>query len=506
MEERASAVAAPLDDSQIFASGVEEASLTVQLDSTDFDVDKPTDSLIVPREGKSTRNASFRIAPRHDGASEITATIHFNGNFIQQMKLRFDVGAAGDSPVAVSALGRPLSAVSVVQPRDLGLSISPSVGGYDCTVWGAVAARARLPIPQAELAKAVDVARNELLKVVMWRDPVDPAGSYPFQTATDIPDAGREFALATLARAGAALFRKLFWSPAAAADANKVGEFLRRMATETPKLRLQIVTDSAPIPWGMLYMGDASAGARLDWSKFLGLRHVIEMIPFQNTLDVSASEIRSDRPKLAVSVNVNRGIDDQMGTDFVARQESYWDGAGKLGGVSVVSRATKAELLKALASGSADDQILYFYCHAKSADLTSADGPDSACLVLTDGRVTLGELNLDAPTSAQLRGNPLVFVNACESAEMSPAFYDGFVPYFMAKGARGVIGTECQTPALFAAEWAKRFFSLFLQGETLGEAFLALRKAFLDEHGNPLGLIYAVHSDGDTRVTPPCLL
>ena len=33
-----------------------------------------------------------------------------------------------------------------------------------------------------------------------------------------------------------------------------------------------------------------------------------------------------------------------------------------------------------------------------------------------------------------------------------------------------------------------------------------LRKAFLDEHGNPLGLIYAVHSDGDTRVTPPCLL
>ena len=28
-----------------------------------------------------------------------------------------------------------------------------------------------------------------------------------------------------------------------------------------------------------------------------------------------------------------------------------------------------------------------------------------------------------------------------KSAELSPAFYDGFVPYFMSKGARGVVGT-----------------------------------------------------------------
>ena len=477
-----------------------KASLTVQLNSADFDIDKPTDALVVPREGRSTRNASFKIIPRHDGSSKITATIHFNGNFIQQMELGFDVGAAGNSKVEVAALGRPLAAVSIVQRRDLGLSIAPSVGGYDCTVWGAVMGRARLPILPADLAKAVDVARDELLKVVMWRD---PAGKYAFQTGADIPEAGRDFALTTLARAGAALFRKLFWSPLAAADANKVGEFLRRMATETPKLKLQILADSAPIPWGMLYMGDASAGAKLDWRYFLGMSHVIEMIPLQNTLTVSASEIPTDRPKLAVSVNVNRGIDGQMGLDLVAQQESYWGGTHGFGNVQVVPRTTKAELVKALASGNTDDQIFYFYCHAKSADLASPAGPDSACLVLTDDRVTLGDLNLDAPTTAQLRGNPLVFINACKSAEMSPAFYDGFVPYFMAKGARGVIGTECKMPALFAADWAKRFFALFLGGESLGEAFLALRKEFLEKHGNPLGLLYAVHSDGDTRVLPP---
>jgi hypothetical protein len=85
---------------------------------------------------------------------------------------------------------------------------------------------------------------------------------------------------------------------------------------------------------------------------------------------------------------------------------------------------------------------------------------------------------------------------------MSPAFYDGFVPYFMAKGARGVVGTECKTPALFAVAWAKRFFERFLDGEPLGEAFLGLRREFLEKHGNPLGLIYAVHCDGDTQIQP----
>jgi hypothetical protein len=115
-EQRAAAATIVLDYTQIFTPDMEEASLTVQLNSADFDIDKTTDELVVPREGRSTRNASFQVTPRHDGLSKITATIHFNGNFIQQMELSYDVGAARDSKVEVAALGRPLSAVSVVQP------------------------------------------------------------------------------------------------------------------------------------------------------------------------------------------------------------------------------------------------------------------------------------------------------------------------------------------------------------------------------------------------------
>jgi len=246
----------------------------------------------------------------------------------------------------------------------------------------------------------------------------------------------------------------------------------------------------------------ASAGATLDWELFLGMRHVIEEIPLQTNMAVIDTPIGSN-PRLAVSVNVNNGIDTQLGGTYVSDTNAYWAQAQTARKrVGVTSRTTSVDVMRALADAATDDQILYFYCHAESAALGDPGGPDASALVLTDARITLADLNLDAPTTTMLRGQPLVFINACESAELSPAFYDGFVPYFMAKGARGVIGTQCKTPALFAVEWAKRFFERFLDGDPIGEAFLALRREFLDQHGNPLGLLYAVHCDGDTRIEP----
>ena len=116
---------------------------------------------------------------------------------------------------------------------------------------------------------------------------------------------------------------------------------------------------------------------------------------------------------------------------------------------------------------------MYLYCHAITNAPGDPGGIRNAAFVLTGGeRVTLGDLYRESPTAKPLPGNPLVFINACESAELRPEFYDGFIPYFMAKGARGVVGTECKTPAIFASEWALRFFPRFLDGEPLGDLFL----------------------------------
>jgi hypothetical protein len=307
-----------------------------------------------------------------------------------------------------------------------------------------------------------------------------------------------------MARAGARLFQVLFKHAGGSQDAASIGGWLRDLVSPgTDAMSIQVMSKRAPVPWALLYLGDVSANATLDWQNFLGVRHVIEQLPIVDQLGQGGPAIASDKPCLEVSINLNRRIDDDFRADWVAKQEQFWtDATGVHSRLHVTPRTQRQEFLTALADGTTADQIVYFYGHAESAALGAKGGADASSLVLSDARLTLGDLNTLAPTDIKLRGNPLVFINACESAELSPLFYDGFVPYFMAKGARGVIGTECRTPGIFAAEWAQRFFARFLDGEPLGTLTLSLRREFLERHGNPLGLLYAVHCDGDTQVHP----
>jgi hypothetical protein len=294
---------------------------------------------------------------------------------------------------------------------------------------------------------------------------------------------------------------RLFGGSSAGPEMKGIVEFLRKLGRDaTGRLKIQILAEQLPIPWGLLYLGDASKNATLDWNNFLGMRHIIEQIPLQPSLSVWSHEIPSNQPSLAVSMNLNETIDRQFPQGYVAQQRSFW--ANRM--PHATTRLTGDDVLGALGSDATPDQIMYFYCHAVSCGLTEPGGSDASSLVLSDKAITLGELHLDASPDIQLPGKPLVFINACQSAKLSPTFYDGFVPYFMSKGARGVIGTECDTPAYFAMVWAQRFFDQLLSGEPLGETVLALRQEFLAQHRNPLGLLYAVHCDADTKIDPRC--
>jgi hypothetical protein len=408
-------------------------------------------------------------------------------------------------PVETVNTGRPVAAAAVVRPRDLLLIMKPAAaGGYDFTAAGTGFKSVRLPVEPTQLTSAIAAVRDALLEVVQQ---LDGSGAPVFQTRIDIGEAERASVLRTMARAGARLFQVLFTHPGAGSDVAGIGTWLRTVATAaTGPLTIQVVAQSAPVPWPMLYLAEVSANAKLDWDHFLGMRHVIEQLPMQNELSYGDAAIVSDRPTLQVSLNVNSKIDVQMRADYVAQQQRFWATArAARRRLEVTPRTTRDEIVAALAGAGTPDQIFYFYGHAVAAGLGTPGGIDASSLVLSDARLTLGDLNLDAPTNVRLVGNPLIFINACESAQMSPLFYDGFVPYFMAKGARGVIGTECKTPALFAAAWATRFFERFLDGEPLGTLVLGLRREFLERHGNPLGLLYAVHCDGDTQVAPALL-
>ncbi len=474
--------------------------LTVQLESDDFEIYTDPQILRVPRTGKSKGKARFDIEPKREGEGMINAVFLKDGNFIQLFTLKLYTGALDQAGVlAAETLGRPVDAAFAVQPRDVSLTILNTGTGFQVIMAGAVGAMATLPITLPQLDQMIAQVRQELLNIVHLE--VGPNKTLIYQAGIDIPPEVNQYALQRLAREGFRLYQRIFYGPAADSQANLLGDRLREMA-QKETLKIQIFSQQFMLPWGILYVADEYDPGNVNPEMFLGLKHIIEHIPLQPSMQVIDSTIDS-RPGLAVSLNVNADIDRQMGVPLVANQRRYWAEIGQIGGVQVIARESGDEVTQALADTSTSDQILYFYCHAVSKSLAEGGGPDTSTLVLSGGqRLTLEDLHLFAPTKKILPGAPLVFINACESAELSPLFYDGFVPYFMAKGARGVIGTECETPALFAAEWARRFFDRFLAGESLGRIFLDLRRDFYYEHNNLLGLLYALYVDGDTRVVP----
>ncbi|HEY6793485.1 MAG TPA: CHAT domain-containing protein [Kineosporiaceae bacterium] len=510
--QRPNAVAvAPLTvpTASLFAPDENLVELMVQVDSHDFEVSDHTRLLRLPRTGPSRGRTRFDIVARHEGDCSLTATFHRAGNFVHQMTLTLPVVGSSPSPTpwgcrrpVVTGSGRLASGASSLQRRDVGLVISPAAqGGYQCICIGSRAAAVHLSVTPPALQAALDELRGKLLDVVQLR----VGNEYVFQTRLDIPENVQEVALRIMARAGARLFQQLFRNPADGADARGLGDWLRQVTEDETPLTVQVVSTGVPIPWSLLYLGDVGPGATLSWDRFLGMRHLVEQIPYVGSPSHDTTVVNS-RPRLAVSVNVNTTIDVTMKATFVSDQQQWWSAAavscpGQQ--LTVLPRSTRDELVSALADPTTSDQILYFYGHAVASSLSDRGGPDASALILSDGTLTLADLSLDAPRDVQLPGKPLVVLNACESAELSPLFYDGFVPYFLDKGARGVVGTEAKTPARFATAWAERFFRRLLGGQAIGEAVLELRRELLAERRNPLGLLYAVHCDQDTRISPP---
>ncbi|MEW5871287.1 MAG: CHAT domain-containing protein [Chloroflexota bacterium] len=509
--------AVSFDRSRLFQKGEQIEELNVHLASQDFTLHTRSPQVLRLRpQGRSRNKARFDIEPKQAGPAEATALIYKDNNFIQGMSVRMNVAEApltsGQPPIdSVESLGRPLDGFTALQPRDALLFIKNNGASFDLTLVGPVAAEARLPFTLQALSEKIAAARNALQQVVWLAQgpdelyvhpsdqPVTDDVILPYQADVYIPYDVNQRALQILARAGYMLYHDLFYSPAASLEARNIGNKLLEL-TRSGSIHLQIVSQEFFLPWGLLYVAPRFDPQNIEPEYFLGMKHVIEHIPLQVRMPVMDNRI-SSQPRLSVSANLDPDIDLSLGLEVVARQMDFWQTASQKGRVDLQVRQTPEALQQALAqAGETSDQILYYYGHAES---DPADAQRSKLLFAGQAPLALEDLLILGSEEQQLAGQPLVFINACESAELSPLFYSGFMPYFVDKGARGMIGTECQTPAVFAAEWARRFFKRFLEdGQPLGEAFLDLRREFYTRHNNLLGLVYALYCDGDTRVEP----
>lgn len=481
------------------------ATILIVLDSSDFTIyGKKEQTIIVPRVGPSKNTATFTIEPVKDGKGTITASCFFNGEVFQQVSLTLFTGEQdGDTQQAADATfrGRTLGSV-MVQPvyqkaKTLSLIIQPEVSGYSCILNNGGVSRAHLRLSQTKIAELIRFARTTFEQVTTTAS----GGVFVYvQDDTTIPQDVYASSLAKLAKLGAYLFDQLFYD-GQGADARAIGDFLRDYSQQQ-RLNVQVVAQDFIFPWALLYdrTPPPRGGTTVEPEGFWGFKHIIEYKP-----EFTASTLVNFDPVIAIDETMTLGfvynttIDAQMSAPLIADQRMFFP---TLPGVKVNEYATTSDLYELLRTTDAPEQLLYFYCHATGNQPDEPGGVQSSCIELSDAAAMISDLKMNAPASEPpLKRAPLVFVNACQSARMSPYLYDGLVPYLLNRGARGVIGTEVNTPAHFAAEFARTFFEQFTAGgKPLGELLRDLRYHYVREKRNVMGLLYALYSSGDVMI------
>lgn len=492
---------------KLFADpNVKQVEITIVLDSDDFEIIGDDQAEIkVPRVGKSRNSATFSIVPKKNGVGEVRAIFFANGRVFQKMKIALQVGALAPSTTVISAeaSGKTFGSVVATAPRgqEVDLVILKKEAGYEFILNSGGFKRALVNLSEPQIADITTNARKALKELVYVKD----GGGLPVyqRPDTNIPATVHAQTLKSLMGVGFDLFEALFFAPGSGADSNEMGRVLRQKS-RTGKLNIAIVAERFLFPWSLIYDRDYDLD-KVDPEGFWGFKHVIEYTPeFRSATPVSFTPEIDVESSLEMALVINTTIDDEVRRkgltfDVVKPQQEF---AQTLKGVTVREYLTGGDLVRLLKDSTGKTQFIYIYCHAESAQPGDPGGVDASRIMLSDGWVTLKDLKRAAPLSgANLESCPLVFLNACESAELSPALYDGLVPYLIAKGARGVLGTEVNTPILFAAEFAKTFLQRFTAGgQPLGELLLQMRREYLIDKNNVMGLVYALHSGADVVV------
>lgn len=498
-------------------------TLDLQLEADGAGVDWPEGARrpLRLRPGAAPRLPQWALLPEQAGPLTLRVLVLSGAALVQQLALAvmchddMDDALLSEPDVAPA---QPLPSVPVgfalasapalpAHANALTLAIDQERAGYRLLLLdgGGVALTCTLALTDHGLADLLAYARSELLAIVYTQ----VANTYIYQQLDPaIPQSTAEHALARLARLGAYLWNGLFSGPGGGRDAEALGERLRARS-QAASLHLTVAAAHLPFPWPLLY--DRDLGQAIVADGFWGFRHILATLPTSGrigpqTLDLSLGQADGLRALAGLNLTIDRhrGVAPHQ---LIAGQRRMLADLG----IAAQELTTEAALRDALAAGS-DAELLYLFCHMlsalpeqRAAKTGTPPGVGSTRIVLTEPAraLTLRDLQIAAPLSKAplLRGGPLVVLNACGSAELSPLTYDGLAPYLLDQGARAVVGTECETPIFFGARFGQALLEALVRDRLpVGAALRAVRRQFLEQHRNPLGLLYALYGSADLRV------
>jgi hypothetical protein len=259
------------------------------------------------------------------------------------------------------------------------------------------------------------------------------------------------------------------------------------------------------VPWGLLYTQEPPYNA-LDLAAlrgFLGYRCNVVVRP--TVSDQRPARLTPHRPV-------------RIGTAWLTHPETqrlaaFFETLEEEGTIVRHPIAADQHKLPSLRTGQFD--LIEFFCHGHTrledvfntaethdrvASYTARTGSsqlqrdvqesEDSLLQLDGGFVTYTALagELDGPIASR----PIILLSMCESAQVS-ASGSGFVPLFLNRGARAVIGTEGPTLWSLSREMDTAIIPRLLAGEPIGRVFHETRKRLAQD--NALALIYTLFGD-----------
>lgn len=326
-----------------------------------------------------------------------------------------------------------------------------------------------------------------------------------YEESLDIPQDMYLADLRTVTRSGIRFFRELFRPEGGSLDLKKAGDTLiAALGALGPDAapRVEIVSNELHLPWHLLYAATEYQEESVSPYRLLGIGAQLTLVPLQSAHRHRAEETERPAAEVTAVIAVNTDIDRRdkdRPRALVSGQVDYWRRR-------IADRAEvlddEEKVTEALRQPKRPDSLWYFYCHLTSDEPDRRT--DDAALVFTGERhLRLRDAKIDAPSDVPLPGAPLVVLNACTSATPGAALRAGFPPYFLGKGARGVICTDIEVPTELGAEWARRFFDRLLAGVPVTTALHRTARDLLEGHRNLLCLLYTAFGTGNVRLVAP---
>lgn len=530
----------------------ESVTITITAEGDGFEIKEPVQTLLLPPMGDSTENAYFQVRPLHQSASDkdlasIRIRAYYKFNLLEVSVIQAEVvGKFDDSSQSKLGLKKPISFrqerlereyldFDEVQPKAMHIDIIKENERFlfNFAFYNNLAQKveftAPIYLPTPDLEDALLTIRETWYDIAM---------SKTFTERVEGDEGEFLDNIRKLAQAGRNLWAKLFQLDSDS-SMHKVGKWLEDNPLQKGAIIQVSLADNATdfvFPWALIY--DHKVPRKHyelpDTEGFWGLRYCIEQqFPNQNKGTDKPVQIQ-DKLRVAFMLWAQfRNADEQK-----VLMEN-WTGCNPDKLEITIPPITDADDCSALLDD-CDAHILYFYTHGytrnRQADIGVGENlqlftnryeklqeddprhelwkflydsvkqdkfePNRSWIELTYGRLYLDQLydNIESKFSFK----PLVFLNMCESAQITPSLSDSFIDFFIDRGARGVIGTECPMTVEFAHPFSEKFLGDLLAGETVGNALLNARSHFM-KLKNPLGLAYTLFGSATTCFQPAIL-